>query len=113
MAYVNPGELKHQIAVIVPARTRDANGHYATAAAKEIPLHAAVRAVKASDALEYGAARALETLQFIVRWRTGLTTDMRVRWRGRTYDIESIDPTPFAGGYMRIRGVSYDQGVGD
>lgn len=112
MAYVNPGELRYLIAVIEPERVRDANGHYRTTAAREIFLHAAVRAVKAADVLADGAERAQETLQFIVRWRTDLNTDMSVKWRGRLYAIESIDPTPFAGGYMRIRGVSYDQGVG-
>lgn len=112
MAYVNPGELKQLIYILVPDRARQDDGHYRVTAAREIPLRAAVRSVRASDVFDGGAARAQETLQFIVRWRADLNTDMSVRFRGQIYAIESIDATPFAGAYMRIRGVSYDSGVG-
>lgn len=111
MATVNPGELKEMITVLVPQRVQDANGHYTIATAKEIKLHAAVKWVKASDALEYGAARAIESLLFTVRFRRDITTDMRIQWRGKVYDIESVDPAPYAQSYMRIRALSYDQGV--
>lgn len=112
MAYVNPGELRYRIRVVSPNRTLDSNDHYTVKPGAELSLHAAIRAVRAEDIIEDGAARARETLQFIVHWRTGLNTDMTIHWRGRTYQIESIDPTPFAGNYMRIRAVSYDVGVG-
>lgn len=112
MAYVNPGELKWRIRVTSPNRARDSNDHYVSLPDSGLWIHAAIRAVRAGDEIEYGAARAQETLQFIVRWRPGLTTDMVIHWHGRAYEIESIDPTPFAGGYMRIRAVSYDAGVG-
>ena len=112
MAYVNPGELKWRVKILAPIRTLDANGHYATEMQTLAEVYAAVRAVRAADVLEYGAARAEETLQFIMNWRTGLNTDMAIEWRGRRYAIESIDPTPFAGMYMRIRAVSYDEVVG-
>ena len=112
MAYVNPGELRYEIEVVAPERVRDENGHYRTTDAKSVRLRAAIRAVRAADVFEDGAARARETIQCIVRYRRDLNTDMEIRWRGRRYEIESIDPTPFASGYMRIRAVSYDSGVG-
>lgn len=112
MAYVNPGQLKYTIAVIISDRQVDDNDHYQSREVRRIHLRACIWAVKASDILDDGAARARQTLQFVVRYRTDLTTDMEIEWKGRIYAIESIDPVPYAGLYMRIRGVSYDAGVG-
>lgn len=111
MAHVDPGELKYAIYLSIPTRSLDSNGHYVTVDTL-ISTRAAVRAVKSQDVTENGAARMQETLQFIIRWRKGLTTDCAVQWQGKVYEIEYIDPVPWAGNYMRIKAVSYDAGVG-
>ncbi len=111
MAHVDPGELQYAISIVVPARKVDANGHYVTTESL-ISTRAAVRAVKSQDVTENGAARMQESLQFILRWRKGLTTDCAVEWEGKRYEIDYIDPVPWAGNYMRIKAVSYDAGVG-
>lgn len=112
MAYVDPGELKYQIDVTLPRMELDANGHYVRHEGKPLHLRSAVRAVKSSDAVSGGAERMQEQLQFIIRWRAGIDTSASVTFRGRRYALEYVDPTPFAGNYMRLKGVSYDEGVG-
>lgn len=113
MAHVDPGELKWNITIIVPTMRIDENNHYVRGTDKMIDARAAVRAVKSQDTVEAGAERRRETLQFIIRWRCGLNTAAQVLFKGQRYEVESVDPTPFAGGYMRIRAISYDTGVGE
>ena len=114
MAHVDPGELHWMISILLPTRTTDSNNPYVPGQPREIRVRAAVRAVKSQDAAyTAGAERAQETLQFIVRWRTGIDTSAAVIYKGRRYELEYVDPAPFAGNYMRLRGVSYDAGVGE
>lgn len=104
MAYVNPGELRYEIELIDPRRELDESGHYVEAPVRR-RLRAAVRAASAKDAIESGAERARETLQFIIRWRSRgeITSDMRISWQNREYAITFVDPTPWAQSYCRIR----------
>lgn len=114
MASVDPGELKHLITVILPRRTVDANAHYVTIDGETLQLRAAVRAVKSQDdPYAAGAERMRETLQFIIRWRKGIDTSAAVIFKKRRYELEYVDPVPWAGNYMRLKGVSYDTGVGE
>jgi len=113
MAHVDPGELKYNVQILIPTLETDANNHYIKGPDKIISTRAAVRAAKSRDEITDGAERAIETLQLIVRWRTDVTTAAAVNFRGRRYEVEFVDPTPWAGCYMRIRAVSYDVGVGE
>lgn len=113
MAHVDPGELKYNVQILIPTRKMDANNHYIKGPDKVINTRAAVRAAKSRDEITDGAERMIETLQLILRWRTDVNSAAAVVFRGRRYEIEFVDPTPWAGCYMRIRAVSYDAGVGE
>lgn len=114
MATVDPGELRYSITIQLPTRTTDANSHYQSGAPQEIHARAAVRITRSQDAAyEVGAERAQETVQFTIRWRKGIDTSAVVLFKGKRYELEFVDPVPFAGNYMRLRGVSYDAGVGE
>lgn len=113
MAHVDPGELRYNVQILVPTVQVDENNHYIKGPDKIIHTRAGVRAAKSHDAITDGAERMIETLQLIVRWRTDINTAAAVVFRGRRYEIEFVDPTPWAGCYMRIRAVSYDAGVGE
>lgn len=111
MARVDPGELRYSIKLLIPVREVDGNDHYVETD-REISLRAGVRAVKSNDVIDDGAARRVETLQFIIRWRDGVTSDAAVLFRGHRYEIDYVDPVPWASGYMRIKAASYDSIVG-
>lgn len=106
MAYVDPGEVRHEIRLLTLQRTISDNDHY-TDSEDSIIVRAAVRAVSAKDLVAYGADQEKETLQFIIRWhnRAKVTGDMQVEWRGKRYAIIYIDPTPWAGLWCRIKAV--------
>lgn len=112
MAYVDPGELKYNIQIILPEITVDENDHYVKRDGQVLNLKAAVRAVKSEDIVESGAERMRETLQFIIRWRSGVDSSAAVVFRGRHYELTYVDPTPFAEKFMRLKGMSVDEGVG-
>lgn len=111
MAHVDPGELRYAITVTTPARIKDGNGHYRETQT-EIPGRAGVRSARGGDRVEDGAARSIDTVQFIVRWglRRRVTRDSAIHFRGVKYKIDWMDETPWAGQYARIRAVSYDRG---
>ena len=111
MAHVDPGELKYRIGVRTPTRAKDANGHYTSTAQTDYG-HAAMRSAKGADSVEDGAARSVDTVQFIVRWafRRRITRDSVIIHKGRKYHVDWMDEAPWAGLYARIRAVSYDQG---
>ena len=108
MANVDPGELKYTATLLVPQRSIDANGHYVTEDT-EIPVRCAARAMSAKELDADGAVRFQQVVQFIIRWREGVTMDASVRFRGVVYEIDSVDPVPWAGGFMRIRATSVDR----
>lgn len=112
MAHVDPGELKYSVQILIPTLETDANNHYVKGPDRVIHAHASVRATKSRDEIVDGAERRIETIQLIIRWRTDVNSAAAVIFRGRRYDVEFVDPTPWAGCYMRIRAVSYDVGVG-
>ena len=94
MAYVDPGELRYSVRLLVPQRELDENDHYIETDT-EIPVRAAVRAVKSDDTNADGAARRVESLQFIIRWREGVTTDAAVAFKGdrKSTRLNSSHPT--------------------
>lgn len=113
MAHVDPGELRYAVKILIPTVETDANNHYTSGPDRIIQTRAAVRAAKSQDTIADGAERMVETIQLIVRWRTDITTAAAVIFHGRRYEVEFVDPVPWARCYMRLRAVSYDAGVGE
>ena len=113
MAHVDPGELKYRIGARTPMRTVDGNGHYATETRTDYG-RAAMRSASGGDRVEDGAARSIDTVQFIVRWgfRQRITRDSSIICKGRKYKVEWMDEAPWAGLYARIKATSYDEGEG-
>lgn len=111
MAHVDPGELKYRIGIQTPARVKDANGHYRNTTETAYG-HAGMRSATGSDRVEDGAARSVDTVQFIVRWglRQKVTRDSTIVHRGRKFKVDWMDEAPWAGQYARIRATAYDAG---
>lgn len=113
MAHVDPGELKYRIGVRTPRRVKDDNDHYRSTVETAVG-RAGMRSASGGDRVEDGAARSIDTVQFIVRWafRCRISRDSTIIHRGRKYKVDWMDDAPWAGQYARIKAVSYDQGEG-
>lgn len=112
MAHVDPAELRYRIGVQTPRRILDDGGKYAQNGCETAYGRAGMRSAKGADSVEDGAARSMDTVQFIVRWafRLKITRDSTIIHRGKKYMVDWMDEAPWAGQYARIRAISYDQG---
>lgn len=109
---MNPGELKHGIVISAPTPELDPKTlGYVPGARTVFDGRAAVKGMRMGEEVAAGAERLNQMIQFTIRWRSDLDTSMSIRYQGRDYGIEYIDPTPFDRCYMRIRAV-YRGGVG-
>lgn len=113
MPHVDPGELRYRIGIQTPQRTKDENGHYRESVATAYG-RAGMRSARGGDDVGDGAARSVDTVQFIVRWqlRLSVTRDSTIIHRGKKYAVDWMDEAPWAGQYARIRAISYDTGEG-
>lgn len=114
MPHVDPAELRYRIGIRTPSRVKDANGHYRTTAETAYG-RAGMRSARGSDSVEDGAARAIDTVQFIVRWqlRLKVSRDSTIIHRDKKYKVDWMDEAPWAGQYARIRAISCDTGEGE
>lgn len=53
-------------------------------------IHANVKWVKGIKALHEGAVDAYDTVMVRCRWREDLKRESRIKWKGRTYQIQSF-----------------------
>lgn len=109
MATVQPGELRYLVTINNIRRTRDANDHYIVMP-EVIQARAGIMKGSGTNKLEDGAARAVDTVTFIVRWevRKRIQRDASLRYCGTDYAVDWMDPAPWAGRYARVKCVSKD-----
>lgn len=112
MASVQPGELKYAITIKNVRRSRDANDHY-LAMPEIIQARAGILKGSGGNKLEDGAARAVDSITFIVRWETRkiVQRDASIIFDGMEYSVDWMDSAPWAGRFARIRAVSLDEGA--
>lgn len=112
MASVQPGELKYRITIKNIRRSRDANDHYLSMP-EIIQARAGVLKGSGGNKLEDGAARAVDSITFIVRWETRaiIQRDASIRFAGKEYAVDWMDSVPWADRFARIRAVSRDEGA--
>ncbi|MCB0190645.1 MAG: phage head closure protein [Anaerolineae bacterium] len=86
------GKLRHRVVIQQNTPTRDTDGAeleswstVATVWAAVIPLSGREQFINAED-----QTVALSSTRIEMRYRSGLTTRMRVTWSGHTYDIQRI-----------------------
>ncbi len=96
------GDLKYIVEIVSSLPEQLPSGHYTPAGTTVCQGFAAVRGVKALDGVQQGAEQYSETIEVTMRWRDGIDASMRVKWGGRLYEIERVDPVPYERQYRRI-----------
>jgi SPP1 family predicted phage head-tail adaptor len=101
---MNPGDLRHRITLQKFTITTNENGFeietwedFKTVWAKVTNLHGREYYVAA-------AVQAENTVKFTIRYIEGLDTSMRILFRGRQYNITSIDNIEYQNRYIEIKG---------
>lgn len=92
---LEPGELNQRIVILRPSLApADSYGqHVEQWTADSQPRWAKVTPKISREAMERGGIKISTTYNVLIRWLAGLTSSIRVQWKGRVFDVESvIDP---------------------
>jgi SPP1 family predicted phage head-tail adaptor len=86
----NSGSFRHRITFLKPETFEDEIGQEETEWVEFKKAWAMIKTVKGSEYVAAGAERATITYRFIIRYTKGITSDMRISYQGRIFDI--IEP---------------------
>lgn len=86
---ISAGELRHRITIQTKSIERDENGFESQVWADYKKLFARVTPLSAKDLIAAQAAQAQTVARMKIRYRTDITTEMRVIHRGYIYAIDS------------------------
>ncbi len=88
---MNPGQYKHRITFQQYLEGETENGFPIKDWKDVITVFAAIRTLKGKEFYEAATTQNENTSRFIIRYRKGITPDMRIKMRdGRTFDIVSL-----------------------
>ena len=106
MGSVSPvGKLRNKITIENPALNNDTYGGYSTTNITYIKAFAQVTPKPAKQIFSDTTGERIQNPQdfeFLIRYRTGLTTSMRVKFGTRTFNIKSIENDNEYDRYMKI-----------
>jgi len=106
------GDLRHTVEIQKPVRTQDQNtGEVTTTWSRVAVVAAHVEPFSVRDFMQSQADQSELSARIKVRYRTGITADMRILFRGQVYNIAGVQPDNRSGlDYLTI---PVTQGVND
>jgi SPP1 family predicted phage head-tail adaptor len=99
------GELSKRITLLQITTTIDENGF---AHDEEMEFATVWAAVTNLHGKEYFAAKAVQaenTIKFTIRYRSGITTNTKIRFQDRLFNITDIDDIKYKRKYLEIKAV--------
>ena len=86
---VNPGTLRHRILILQKdATTTDTDGYPTKTWEPLFSAWAKVEPLAGREYFQAAAAQAQHQVRFTIRYRRGITADMRLRWDSQDYEIK-------------------------
>lgn len=109
---MNSGELKNRITFLKPANLINENGFETEGFIEFKSVWAAVTNLSGREYFAAAAVQMEKTVKFVVRVIAGIDETMRILFRGKQYNITSIDNKKYENKYMEIKAleVDYDGG---
>lgn len=89
-AAVRAGALDRRVTLLAPEPLRGAAGGYSESWAPVARICAKVTDLTGREFFAAAQVNAEVTTKFLIRYRAGVTPQMRVRWRDRDYDIVTV-----------------------
>lgn len=93
---INAGQMDQRVVLRMQGTTQDALGQVVAGWTDIATVWARIRPAKGREYSAAGAQQALAEFEVDIRYRTGLTTAMRLRWRGLDLEILAVTE-PYAG----------------
>ena len=97
------GDMRHKLQFQTQTSTEDANGFIVTAWTTAFTVWGAARDVGGREFFEAAAQHMENITTFTIRSRAGITTAMRILFRGKPYEIVQISRMQYRGDYMQIK----------
>lgn len=87
---MNPGLLRHRITIQEHTETINENGFPEETWQDKHYLWAMIKTLQGREYYQAAATQNENTVRFVVRYTAGITPDMRILHKGRTFDIVSV-----------------------
>lgn len=88
---IESGKLDRTLELLTSAKVADEYGQEIDTYEIVATIHAQRLEMRTQDAARAGGRETFSMARYLIRWRAGLTTNMRVRTDGKLYDVMAID----------------------
>ena len=83
-------QFKHQITIQQQVEEQNENGFIINEWQDRHHLWAAIKTLRGREYYEAATTQNENTVRFVVRYTAGITPDMRIQYKGRTFEILSV-----------------------
>ncbi|MCZ0754313.1 phage head closure protein [Anoxybacillus sp. J5B_2022] len=83
-------QFKHRITIQQRAEEQNENGFSSEEWQDRHHLWAAIKTLRGREYYEAATTQNENTVRFVVRYTAGITPDMRIQYKGRTFEILSV-----------------------
>lgn len=88
---MNPGKLRHRISILAKSTaTRDDDGYPTETWDELFKVWANYEAISGKEYFQAAAVQAEQQVRFTMRYRAEITTDKRIRFDGKDYEIKAV-----------------------
>ncbi len=84
------GEMRERVIIYSQSQITDAAGAIATTWTTGSTCWARMKPLSANQIILAGREEGLRTYMMTIRYRTDITTDSRIMWRGRRFDVQGV-----------------------
>lgn len=87
---MNVGQLRHRVTIQQLTRVEDEGGGYAEVWTEVATVWAAIKPLRGNERYEAQQVQSTLTHKVTIRYREGIKPQMRLTYKGRIFDIESV-----------------------
>lgn len=102
------GELKHRVILRKIVNIVDESGFTKETSVDYKKVWASIRNLYGKEYFEAASIQREKTVKFIIRWVDDLDETMTISYRGKSYNITSIDNIKYENKYIEIKALEVD-----
>jgi SPP1 family predicted phage head-tail adaptor len=87
---MNPGQFKNRISFEKLDGYEDALGQYREEWVQDVSVWCMIKTVQGREYFTAAASQSEKTYRFVIRYRSGINSTMRIKYNGRIFDIDSV-----------------------
>ena len=87
---MNPGQFKHRIKIFTENETEDDDGFRAKNPVNVCEVWCAIKTIRGTEYFASATTQKENFYRFIIRYRSGIDSRMKIDYKGRIFEIESV-----------------------